>query len=157
MSRQFLLAIALLLWSTAASAGQSEPQGNYWYIQTSAYTRHWSPDPEHNNQQRLIGIERVYSDGLLWGGATFKNSFNQRSYYGYVGKVWEHERFPLHAKLSAGLIQGYKGEYKDKIPLNHLGVAPVIIPGIGAHWGPVAAEFVVLGAAAGMVNVGLRF
>lgn len=63
----------------------------------------------------------------------------------------------MYVKLSAGLIEGYKGEYDDKIPLNHMGVAPVIIPSFGAHWGPVGAEFVVLGAAAGMINVGLRF
>ncbi|MES4864626.1 sn-glycerol-3-phosphate transporter, partial [Acinetobacter baumannii] len=68
-------------------------------MQTSAYTRHWSHDPEHNNHQELIGIERVYTDGLLWGAATFKNSFYQRSYYGYLGKVWENPQYPVYAKL----------------------------------------------------------
>ncbi|WP_313431935.1 sn-glycerol-3-phosphate transporter [Pseudomonas sp.] len=117
----------------------------------------WTHGPEHNNHQELIGIERIYTDGLLWGAATFKNSFSQRSYYAYLGKVWEHERYPVYAKLSTGLIEGYKGEYDDKIPLNHFGVAPVIIPSFSVHWGPVGAEFVVLGGAAGMINVGLRF
>ncbi|MFJ4156899.1 sn-glycerol-3-phosphate transporter [Pseudomonas sp. NPDC089752] len=147
----------LMCASLAATAAEGEREGDYWYVQTSAHTLHWNPDPEHNNRQRLIGIERVYTDGLLWGGATFKNSFNQRSHYAYLGKVWENARYPLYAKLSAGLVHGYRGEYADRIPLNGLGVAPVIIPSIGAHWGPVGAEFVVLGTAAAMVNVGLRF
>lgn len=149
--------IGLLAASLVATAADSEREGDYWYIQTSVWTKHWTHDPDHNNHQELVGIERVYTDGVLWGAATFKNSFYQRSYYAYLGKVWEHPRYPVYAKLSAGLIEGYKGEYDDKIPLNHLGVAPVIIPSLGAHWGPVGAEFVILGTAAGMVNVGLRF
>lgn len=157
MTARMIAGVALVLASQAPMAAAQEREGDYWYVQTSAYTRHWSHDPEHNNHQELVGIERVYTDGVLWGAATFKNSFYQRSYYAYLGKVWENERYPVYVKLSGGLIEGYKGEYDDKIPLNHLGVAPVIIPSFGAHWGPVGAEFVVLGAAAGMINVGLRF
>lgn len=157
MNPRMIAGLALVLASQAPMAAEQEREGDYWYVQTSAYTRHWSHDPEHNNHQDLVGIERVYTDGVLWGAATFKNSFYQRSYYAYLGKVWENERYPVYVKLSGGLIEGYKGEYDDKIPLNHLGVAPVIIPSFGAHWGPVGAEFVVLGAAAGMINVGLRF
>lgn len=149
--------IGLLVASLVATAADSEREGDYWYIQTSVWTKHWTHDPDHNNHQELVGIERVYTDGVLWGAATFKNSFYQRSYYAYLGKVWEHPSLPVYAKLSAGLIEGYKGEYDDKIPLNRFGVAPVIIPSLGAHWGPVGAEFVILGTAAGMVNVGLRF
>ena len=157
MIRAALTGITCFAVSFAASAADGEGQDGYWYVQTSAYTKHWTHDPDHNNHQELVGVERIYGDGLLWGAATFKNSFYQRSYYAYLGKVWEHERYPVYAKLSGGLIEGYKGKYDDKIPLNHFGVAPVIIPSFGAHWGPVAAEFVVLGGAAGMVNVGLRF
>ncbi|MDE1164831.1 MAG: sn-glycerol-3-phosphate transporter [Pseudomonas sp.] len=135
----------------------SADEGDFWYVQTSAYTTHWRHDPDHNNHQELIGLERNFSDGTLIGGATFRNSYYQRSYYGYVGKRWESADYPVYVKLSGGLIQGYKGEYRDKIPLNHLGVAPVIIPAVGAHLGPVGAEFVLLGNAAAMVNAGLRF
>lgn len=147
----------ILLTAPAATAEQTTREGDYWYLQTSVYTRHWTHDPEHNNHQALIGIERVYTDGALWGAATFKNSFNQRSYYAYLGKSWQHPHYPVYAKLSAGFIEGYKGEYADKIPLNHLGIAPVIIPSLGVHWGAVGGEFVVLGGAGGMVNLGLRF
>ncbi|WP_060492829.1 hypothetical protein [Pseudomonas sp. NBRC 111140] len=157
MNRTSFAAVGLLIMSLAANAEDGEREGDYWYVQTSAYTKHWSHDPDHNNHQELVGIERVYTDGLLGGAATFKNSFYQRSYYAYLGKVWENDRYPVYVKLSGGLIEGYKGEYDDKIPLNHFGIAPVIIPSFGVHWGPLGAEFVVLGAAAGMVNVGVRF
>jgi hypothetical protein len=131
--------------------------GDYWYFQTSAYTKHWSDEPDHNNHQELIGIEHNLATGYLWGGATFLNSFDQRSYYAYYGRRWVDEQYPVYLKLSGGLIEGYKGQYDDKIPLNHFGVAPVIIPSLGAFYGPVGAELVVLGAAAVMINVGFRY
>ena len=37
------------------------------------------------------------------------------------------------------------------------GVAPVIIPSVGTHYGPVAAELVLLGFNAAMVTTGVRF
>lgn len=146
---------ALLL--AASQTSQGAPQQDYWYLQTSAYTQHWKHDPDHNNHQDLAGLERNYADGQLWGLSTFRNSFSQRSYYAYAGKAWENASWPVYAKLSGGLIQGYKGKYKDKIPLNHFGVAPALIPAIGAHYGPLGTEVVLLGSAAMMVNLGYRF
>lgn len=128
-----------------------------WYLQASVYTKHYSDDPDHNNNQDLIGLEREQASGWLFGGATFRNSFSQRSYYAYAGKRYESADYPVYIKLSGGLLQGYGGKSKDKIPLNHFGVAPVIIPSIGAHYGPVAAELVLLGFNAVMVTTGVRF
>lgn len=150
-------------WLLLAGLCSSQPlwaagwDDDFWYFQTSVYTNHWNNDPDHNNHQELIGIERHFADGSLWGGATFLNSFDQRSYYAYYGKRWSSAQYPVYVKLSGGLIEGYKGEYDDKIPLNHLGVAPVLIPSLGAHVGPVGAELVILGTAAVMVNVGVRY
>jgi hypothetical protein len=42
-------------------------------VQTSVYTRHFSPSPDHNNRQDLLGLERNEASGLLYGGATFLN------------------------------------------------------------------------------------
>ena len=128
-----------------------------WYLQTSVYTKHYSPDPEHNNHQDLIGLEREAPSGWLFGGATFRNSFSQRSYYAYGGKRYESANYPVYIKLTGGLLEGYSGKYQDKIPLNHFGVAPVIIPSLGAHYGPLAAELVLLGFNAAMVTTGVRF
>ncbi|MFS2093395.1 sn-glycerol-3-phosphate transporter [Pseudomonas sp. Pseusp11] len=128
-----------------------------WYLQTSVYTRHFSPDSDHNNNQDLIGLEREQASGWLFGGATFRNSFSQRSYYAYAGKRYESADYPVYIKLTGGLLQGYSGKSQDKIPLNHFGVAPVIIPSVGAHYGPLAAELVLLGFNAAMVTTGVRF
>ncbi|PQO98951.1 sn-glycerol-3-phosphate transporter [Pseudomonas frederiksbergensis] len=135
----------------------SQKNQGFWYLQASVYTHHYSSDPEHNNHQDLIGLEREEPSGWLFGGATFRNSFSQRSYYAYAGKRYESADYPVYIKLSGGVVEGYHGQYQDKIPLNRFGVAPVIIPSLGVHYGPVAAELVLLGFNAAMVTTGVRF
>ncbi|PMQ13119.1 hypothetical protein PseAD21_05510 [Pseudomonas sp. AD21] len=158
MKKPRLLAALLLIQTGQALAeDDSQKDKGFWYAQTSVYTRHYSPDPEHNNHQDLIGIERNQASGWVWGGATFRNSFRQRSNYAYVGKRYDSSEYPVYLKITGGLLQGYRGDYKDKIPLNRYGVAPVIIPSIGTHYGPLAAELVFLGANAAMVTTGVRF
>lgn len=149
-----MLLAGITFISHAVEAVEDE---SFWQIQTSVYTRHFSPSPEHNNHQNLIGLERNEASGWLYGAATFRNSFDQRSFYAYAGKRFESPDHPFYAKISGGLIYGYKGEYRDKIPLNRFGIAPAIIPGVGVRLGPVTAELVLLGSSAAMANVGLRF
>ncbi|MDQ0123908.1 hypothetical protein J2W17_002855 [Pseudomonas lini] len=129
----------------------------FWYAQTSVYTRHYSPTPEHNNRQRLLGLERNLASGTIFGATTFRNSYRQRSYYAYAGKRYQGSDYPVYLKLSGGLLQGYKGEYRKKVPLNRLGAAPVIIPSVGVHFGAIGAEVVLLGTNAAMITTGLRF
>lgn len=153
----YCLGILAVTGTVTAQEDTPSSEKSFWFVQTSVYTRHFSPDPEHNNHQDLIGLE--YNDASKWlvGGATFRNSFRQRSYYAYAGKRFDSDRYPVYLKLTAGLIEGYHGKYQDKIPLNRFGVAPVIIPSVGVHYGPVAAELVLLGFNAAMVNAGVRF
>lgn len=154
-----LSGLLLLAQVATALAAEAPPQNNegFWYLQTSVYTRHFSPNPDHNNHQDLIGLERNEASGLVYGAATFRNSFSQRSYYAYAGKRYDLPDSPLYLKLTGGLIQGYRGKYRDKIPLNRFGVAPAIIPSVGVHYGPVAGEFVLLGFSAAMITAGVRF
>ncbi|EJM13520.1 hypothetical protein PMI21_04147 [Pseudomonas sp. GM18] len=150
----------LLMAQTAHALAQddaSQKNQGSWYLQASVYTRHYSPDPEHNNNQDLIGLEREEASGWLFGGATFRNSFSQRSYYAYAGQRYESADYPVYIKLTGGVVEGYHGKYQDKIPLNRFGVAPAIIPSLGVHYGPVAAELVLLGFNAVMVTTGVRF
>ncbi|KSW26568.1 MULTISPECIES: hypothetical protein [unclassified Pseudomonas] len=147
-----LILLAALLLAPAAWAGE----GDSWYLQTSVFTRHWNHDPQHNNHQDLIGVERNRDDGWVWGGATFRNSFRQRSNYVYAGKRFDLDDSPFYFKVTGGVIQGYRGEYRDKIPLNRYGVAPAVIPSVGAQVGRFASEFVVLGNSAGMINLGVH-
>ncbi|CRM61100.1 MULTISPECIES: hypothetical protein [Pseudomonas] len=151
--------LLLLLQATAALATDATTQDDkgFWYAQTSLYTRHFSPDPKHNNHQDLINLERNEASGLVYGGATFRNSFSQRSYYVYAGKRYDIADSPLYVKVTAGALQGYRGKYRDKIPLNRFGVAPAIIPAVGVNFGPVSSELVLLGLNAAMLTAGVRF
>ena len=150
------LLITASIRADAIEAPQLNKEG-FWLLQTSVYTRHFSPDPDHNNRQQLIGLERNEGSGLMYGGATFRNSYDQQSTYGYVGKRFDSADYPVYVKVSGGLLHGYHDKYRDKIPFNRFGIAPVIIPSIGVHLGPVTAEAVLLGFSATMVNVGVRF
>lgn len=156
------LSIGLLLAITqTAHAGGREASApadpGTWYLQTSVYTRHFSPDPEHNNHQQLLGLEYHDASGWLLGGATFLNSFDQRAYYAYGGKRYDSADYPLYVKLTGGLLEGYHSKYQNKIPLNRYGVAPVVIPSLGTYYGPVSAELVLLGFNAAMITTGVRF
>lgn len=130
-------------------------------LQTSLYTRHFSPDPDHNNDQELIGIELHTPDRWLAGGARFINSHHQESFYLYAGRefpLWRpHEAFEVRAKLSAGLLHGYRGEHRDAVPFNRYGTSPAALPSIGARWGPVEADLILFGTAGMMVIGGIRF
>lgn len=130
---------------------------NFWNIQTSVYTKHFNPKPEHNNHQELIGADYNLADGWFYGGATFRNSFRQRSVYGYGGKKFELANTPFYNRLSAGLIQGYHGKYKHKIPMNDLGIAPAIIPAVGVEVSHFNTEMILLGFNAMMINIGYSF
>jgi hypothetical protein len=67
------------------------------------------------------------------GESVFSNSFGQPSAYVFGGQrlyrwsPWD----PLYAEWSAGLLYGYVGEYKNKVPLNYKGFSPGITAGIG--------------------------
>lgn len=132
------------------------PAKPYWYVQTSLYTKHFKEDSDHNNNQDLIGLERHTENSYLFGGATFRHSFGERSYYGYTGKRFDFANTPFYGKVTAGLLYGYKGEYRDKIPLNRFEIAPAIIPSLGVKYRRLGAEIVLLGTAATMLNIGLE-
>lgn len=132
------------------------PAKPYWYAQTSVYTKHFKPRSEHNNNQELLGLERHTENSYVLGAATFLHSYGQRTYYGYLGKRFDFADTPFYSKVTTGLLYGYKGEYRDKIPLNRFEIAPVIIPSFGIKYHRVSAEIVLLGTAATMVNIGLK-
>ena len=132
------------------------PAKPYWYVQTSVYTKHFKPKSSHNNNQELIGLERHTKNSYLIGGATFLHSYNKRTYYGYVGKRYDFAGTPFYGKITGGLLYGYKGKYRDKIPLNRFEIAPAIVPSLGVKYRRLGAEIVLLGTAATMINIGLE-
>jgi hypothetical protein len=136
---------------------------NNFFVQTSAYTHHFFPSPVHENHNRLINLEWQTSDYTQWGAdrtlfgaAAFRNSFGQPSEYLYVGQRWDvHEN--VYLKLTAGLLHGYKDPYQNKIPLNHYGVAPVIVPAIGLRYKQATFETIFLSNRAVMFAIGFQF
>lgn len=108
-------------------------EGDQYSLLVSPYTRHFTVDPRHAHVW-LLGLERERADKSLAGFAVFHNSFGQLSTYLFP---WGR-RYPeflgqprLYAKVTAGLLYGYRGEFKDKVPFNHAGFSPGIVPAIG--------------------------
>jgi len=106
--------------------------GARWELSFSPYTYHWSNDPDRKNVW-LVALSRLQADGTIWGFAAFTNSFGQPSAYGYYGHIWEglFGQPKFYAKLTAGILYGYKGKYEDKVPFNSNGWSPAIIPSVG--------------------------
>jgi hypothetical protein len=129
-----------------------------WSLRFSLYTKHFDPDPDHVNRQKLIAPELVFENGYLAGVAVFDNSFGQNSQFVYMGKAWPiFKSKHWYVKLMGGLLHGYKEPYEDKIPLNGLGVAPAILPALGFKYKRVMVEANLAGLAAMTITAGVRF
>ena len=167
-----VLATALLFLLAALPraglAGGSEfslfpTSGGAWnfeetYVYTSLYTTHFDPEPEHNNHQKMLGVELLMQNNWSFGLASFDNSFDQRSQYLYAGYRWTVPGHPAWSfKLSGGLLHGYEDEYQDKIPYNNLGTAPAIVPALGYRHGGFIFELNLAGLAAATVTAGYAF
>lgn len=124
---------------------------DHWRIFLAPYTAHFHKDEDgiHENVY-LVGLERQYGNGWLWGATYFSNSFGQSSGYVYVGEqVIGWSPWPqLYAKWTAGIVYGYTDPYEDKIPFNVNGFAPGIIVGLGWQFTKqFSMQFNLLGAA----------
>ncbi|MDO5090487.1 MAG: sn-glycerol-3-phosphate transporter [Cardiobacteriaceae bacterium] len=143
-----------------ADARENGWAGGEWRLRTSVYTVHYHPKPEHNNHQRLIGVEYRRPDDWLMGAAYFRNSFHQPTLYLYAGKewqLWQHQHFRLRGSVTGGLIYGYRDEYKNKIPFNRYGVAPAILPALALDYHQLFMELQFLAASGMLATVGFRF
>lgn len=147
----------------AASAVSCAPAGAHetsaaWSLTVGHRVLHYSTDPDHHERPSLIAIDYrpAYRD-VFFGGATFLNSFRQRSVYAYAGKRYSASGSPLYLQLTAGLLSGYRGEHRDKIPLNRFGVAPAVIPSVGFTHRSVRGEVFVLGNAGLLFGWGVDF
>lgn len=172
-----LVLLASLASQTQAGTGNLFMQGGELLVQTSLWTKHYSNNPEHNENQRMLNIEWTFAesdasverpagddwrDDIRWlaGGANFSNSFGQRSTYLYAGGRYDYYDAAdtrAYAKLTAGLLHGYRGEYRDKIPFNRFGVAPAIVPSFGIEHHRVNVEMIPFGTAGVMFNIGYVF
>jgi hypothetical protein len=166
---QALLLLVTLTFSTNSCLAQGNDESLFsgwttgWdfeqlYVYSSLYTTHYDPDPDHVNSQNMLGFESQSNDNRVMGLAVFDNSFGQASQYLYLGRKWRafsSDRW--YYKLTGGLLNGYEEPYEDKIPLNGLGVAPILVPTLGYKGKSFAVEFSQLGLAAGMLTAGFSF
>ena len=143
----------------AASAWDApEPwRTDRFYLETSVYTTHFHYDAAHDDHQNLILGEWNITEQWLVGASVFDNSFGQTSQYVYGGYRFRpfESLQPLYFKLSAGLVHGYTGQYRDKIPLNKSGIAPVVVPSVGYCFNRFCSELVIFGTAGALVTVGV--
>jgi len=126
----------------------------------SPYTHHWSRDAEHQ-QVYAISLSRLLPNDRFCGFSLFNNSFGQPSAYAFIGKTWPGvlASYPeVYVSATAGIIYGYVGKYKNKVPLNVGGFSPVIVPAVGYRISPRATvEVQLLGTAAFMLGATWRF
>lgn len=130
-----------------------------WEVTLSPYTYHLHYDKNHT-WVFLGGLERHYESNWLWGGAAFRNSFGQPSGVAYFGYEWNRlfDVQPLYFKLVGGIMYGYVDEYQDKVPFNHNGFSPVILPAVGWRLtAKDAAQVIFLGGNALMFSYNRRF
>jgi len=154
-----LSAVSCLARAEADYPGGDQPRPwsiEQWYVFTSLYTHHFDPDPDHVNNQKMLGLEAGMQNRWVFGLALFDNSFGQNTQYLYAGYKWGLFGSELwHFKLTGGLLHGYKEPYESKIPLNDLGVAPAILPTLGFQYRFFAAEFNLAGTAAFTITAGI--
>lgn len=150
------------IWSSSPEWNTPEPwRTDRWYVQASGFTWHFNPDDAHTDTWLVdlsYNLDKRWLEGQwIVGLALFQNSFGQFSQYLYGGLKWRpwKEEQALYLKLTAGLLHGYKGEYRDKIPLNGNGVAPAIVPSVGYCWVRYCTEFVLLGGAGATITLGM--
>jgi hypothetical protein len=160
---QTSLRFCILLLPFGDKAHAEDAAESNFFAQYSVFTHHFFPSPVHVNRNHMVNLEwqtsghtMLNADRALIGGAALKNSFGQPTEYLYVGQKWDvHEN--VYLKLTAGLLHGYKDPYQNKIPLNHYGIAPVIVPSIGLRFRQFSLESIFLSNRAVMLAIGVQF
>jgi len=155
--------MASLMASTLAHAGPSEHycpsflavdgapepshRGEFVF---SPYTHHWSYSPEHKPVV-LVAVDEQLPGNRFCGVALFSNSFGQPSTYVYAGQQFNN-------LMGNPNVYGYVGKYQYKVPLNHGGFSPAIIPSIGYRLTEHdSVQMKVLGNAGLMFSYGRQF
>lgn len=157
LRHKYLTAVLSGLLFFAVNA-YAETSNNNLYIQTSLFTQHYKPKDDHNNNQKLVNLEYRNGDDELYGIALFQNSFDQFTQYLYYGRQWPIQSINenLYFSLTGGLIHGYKGEEKNEIPLNDLGVAPAILPIFGYRYQRIETQVILFGLAGYTLTLGFN-
>jgi len=162
-----LLGLALALaWAGATHAHGMDPcpqgwareappepeEGQQWTFSFAPYVYHWVYDAEHR-PAFVFALERRVAGNRFCGLSLFRNSFGQPSAYAYVGQRWDNflDQPQLSVKVSYGVIYGYIGDHRDKVPFNWSGFSPTVIPALAYHLNPHDSLDVMVLGTAGLV------
>jgi len=153
--------LACLASATLCSAADTEKpgllgSGNILMIQVAPTAFHYESSPDYKGTHWLVGAELQFPSRWLGGYSYFNNSFDQKTHYLYAGYWWQiSDKYPdFHFKLTGGALYGYKEPYEDKVPLNHNGLAPAIIPGFVYKFDRFNVQLVPFGTAGIMITFG---
>jgi hypothetical protein len=122
--------------STVQAAGADADPGKFtpsgWDLSLSPYTYHFHPSDEHEYVYAIGLVKRLEKNWIV-GGSYFSNSFGQPSAYVFFGQRYDNlpgfEKWYL--QWNVGVLYGYVGEYKDKVPFNYGGFSPGFVPSVG--------------------------
>ena len=143
----------------ATAAVDAAPSGDIWRVMGSAYTFHFSRNPDHRHVY-MLGLEKQDAEKIIVGGTAFTNSFGQPSAYLYIGQRFDKlmSQDPLFVQVTAGLLYGYKPPYDKKVPLNYKGFSPGAVLSVGWQFTPMySAQVNLLGNSALMFQVSADF
>ena len=152
--------LPLLLGAATCHAVEPEESGflrpgDVLMVQGAPGVIHFESSPDHVKYSWLVGLEWQRSDNWLAGYAYFNNSFGQKSHYLYGGRSWQlGADSNWYLKLTAGIIEGYREPYEDKIPINHNGIGAAIIPGLGYRYERFNVQASLLGIRGIMFTIG---
>jgi hypothetical protein len=124
-------------FTTTVGDAEAWKERGHWRIAVSPYAPHFRPSEEHQPVW-AIGLERQRADDWLAGASFFSNSFGQPSAYVYLGRRYPglFDVEPLFFQWSAGLMYGYVGQYKSKVPMNVEGFSPGALITLGWQFNP---------------------
>jgi hypothetical protein len=114
------------------AAAQTPDTWDGWDLVVSPYTYHFHPSDEHKPVY-AVTLDKGLEGYWLVGGSLFSNSFGQPSAYVFAGQRyispfgWDK----WYLQWTAGVLYGYVGQYKNKVPLNYKGFSPGFVPSLG--------------------------
>lgn len=155
------LIVAFLASSALAQETPMVPEfgkGDQFTLSVSPYSYHFSTDKTYTHVY-LLAVEREKPDNWLDGLAFFSNSFGQPVVYMFpFGKayhdIWGIEK--LTFKWTAGLLYGYLGEYKKRVPLNYNGFSPAVNVALAYQFTPVWGGQLMIGGSFLMFMINMR-
>jgi hypothetical protein len=129
----------------------SRPERTGTFVVSFAPYAHHTGKGNYNSRADFRALEWESPEQWSIGGASFRNSFAQPCWYAFGGRRFtlKHHSGRFFAKITAGVIYGYKSPHRDAVPLNCGGYSPAIIPSLGYRYKNVSFQLIVFGRAYG--------